>query len=173
MGSSRAAPTPHAMHELLAQTWSNLSANKLRSFLTMFGIVWGVTTIILLSAVSEGFQRGNAVVLRELGKNIVIIRNGRTSKQAGGERAGRLIRLELQDVYALKEQSRLLEYVTPELMRGAVQAKSPFNAASAGISGVWPIYQQIRTIEVERGRLMTEVDNDEARRVAVIGHDLW
>jgi hypothetical protein len=70
-----------------------------------------------------------------LGKNIVIIRNGRTSKQAGGERAGRLIRLEIQDVYALKEQSRLLEFVTPELMRGAVQAKSPFNAASAGISG--------------------------------------
>jgi putative ABC transport system permease protein len=161
------------MRELLAQTWSNLSANKLRSFLTMFGIVWGVTTIILLSAVSEGFQRGNAVVLRELGKNIVIIRNGRTSKQAGGERAGRLIRLEIQDVYALKEQSRLLEFVTPELMRGAVQAKSPFNAASAGISGVWPVYQQIRTIEVERGRLMTEVDNDDARRVVVLGHDLW
>jgi putative ABC transport system permease protein len=161
------------MRELLAQTWSNLAANKLRSFLTMFGIVWGVTTIILLSALSEGFQRGNAVVLRELGKNVVIIRNGRTSKQAGGERAGRLIRLEIQDVYALKEQSKLLEYVTPELMRGAVQAKSQFNAASAGISGVWPIYQQIRTIEVERGRLMTEVDNDEARRVVVIGHDLW
>jgi len=161
------------MRELLAQTWSNLSANKLRSFLTMFGIVWGVTTIILLSAVSEGFQRGNAVVLRELGKNIVIIRNGRTSKQAGGERAGRLIRLAIQDVYALKEQSKLLEFVTPELMRGGVQAKSPFNAASAGISGVWPVYQQIRTIEVERGRLMTEVDNDEARRVVVIGHDLW
>jgi putative ABC transport system permease protein len=161
------------MRELLAQTWSNLSANKLRSFLTMFGIVWGVTTIILLSAVSEGFQRGNAVVLRELGKNIVIIRNGRTSKQAGGERAGRLIRLEIKDVYSLKEQSKLLEFVTPELMRGAVQAKSPFNAASAGISGVWPVYQQIRTIEVERGRLMTEVDNDEARRVVVLGHDLW
>jgi putative ABC transport system permease protein len=161
------------MRELLAQTWLNLSANKLRSFLTMFGIVWGVTTIILLSAVSEGFQRGNAVILREFGKNIVIIRNGRTSKQAGGERAGRLIRLEIQDVYALKEQSRLLEFVTPELMRGAVQAKSPFNAASTGISGVWPVYQHIRTIEVERGRLMTEVDNDEARRVVVIGHDLW
>jgi putative ABC transport system permease protein len=70
--------------ELLSQTWSNLTANKLRSFLTMFGIMWGVITIVLLSAVGEGFQRGNQYVLEELGKNIIIIRNGRTSMQAGG-----------------------------------------------------------------------------------------
>ena len=77
--------------ELLRQTWSNLAANKLRSFLTMFGIMWGVISIVLLSAVGEGFQRGNQHVLEELGKNIVIIRNGRTSMQAGGARAGRLV----------------------------------------------------------------------------------
>jgi putative ABC transport system permease protein len=160
------------MLELFFQIWANLSANKLRSFLTMFGIVWGVTTIVLLAAVSEGFRRGNQVVLRELGKNVVIIRNGRTSTQAGGERAGRIIRLDIKDVHALKEQSRLLEHVTPELMRGGVQAKSAFNAGSVGVSGVWPIYQEIRTIEVERGRLISEADNREARRVAVIGHDV-
>ena len=67
--------------ELLRQTWSNLAANKLRSCLTMFGITWGVISIVLLSAVGEGFQRGNQYVLEELGKNIVIIRNGRTSLQ--------------------------------------------------------------------------------------------
>ena len=158
------------MRELLTQTWVNLMANKLRSFLTMFGITWGVISIVLLSGVSEGFQRGNLTVLRELGKNIVIIRNGRTSLQAGGERAGRVIRLNINDVSALKEQSRLLEHITPELMRG-VKAKSAFNASSVGMSGVWPIYQQIRTIEVERGRLLTEADNQEARRVVVVGFD--
>ncbi len=86
------------MRELFAQTWANLTANKLRSFLTMFGIIWGVVSIVILSAVGEGFQRGNQTVLRELGKNIVIIRNGRTSLQAGGERAGRVIRLTINDV---------------------------------------------------------------------------
>src|SRR5215475_6816206 len=161
------------MKELLGQTWSNLIAHKLRSFLTMFGIIWGVISIILLSAVSEGFQKGNLHVLRELGKNIIIIRNGRTTTQAGGERAGRIIRLDINDVYALKEKAKLLEYITPELMRGGLSAKSPFNASSTQMSGVWPIYQYIRTIEVDRGRLISEQDNQEARRVVVIGYEMY
>ena len=159
------------MFEILSEVWSNLKANKGRSFLTMFGIMWGIISITILSAMGEGFQRGNETVLRELGKNILIIRNGRTSLQAGGERAARRIRLELDDVLALKEQSRLLEHITPELMNGSVMAKSPFNSSTLQMSGVWPIYQEIRTIEVDRGRLMTEMDNDEARRVVIIGYD--
>jgi putative ABC transport system permease protein len=160
------------MKELLSQTWSNLMAHKLRSFLTMFGIIWGVISIVLLSAVSEGFQQGNLYVLKELGKNIIIIRNGRTSTQAGGERAGKFVRLNIAYVYALKEKAKLLEYVTPELMRGGVSAKSAFNASSTQMSGVWPVYQYIRTIEVDRGRLLNEQDNQQARRVIVIGADM-
>lgn len=161
------------MRELFSQIWSNLAANKLRSFLTMFGIIWGVISIIILSAVGEGFQRGNARVLREFGKNIVIVWGGRTSMQAGGERAGKVIRLEYEDVLAIKRESRLIEHVSPEIGRGGVKAKSAFNASSVGISGVWPIFQYMRTIEVDRGRLMSEADNAEARRVAILGHDAY
>jgi len=161
------------MRELFSQIWANLAANKLRSFLTMFGIIWGVISIIILSAVGEGFQRGNAKVLREFGKNIVIIWGGRTSMQAGGERAGKVIRLEFQDVLALKSESRLLEHVSPEITRGNIKAKSAFNASSVGISGVWPIFQEMRTIEVDKGRLMTEADNEGARRVAILGNDAY
>src|SRR5438552_14496941 len=100
------------MRIILSQVWENLKANKVRSFLTMFGITWGVISIVILSAVGEGFQRGNTTVLRELGKNILIIRNGRTSKQAGGERAGRIIRLDIGDVAALKDHSKLLDHIT-------------------------------------------------------------
>jgi putative ABC transport system permease protein len=155
--------------ELLRLTWSNLAANKLRSFLTMFGIMWGVISIVLLSAVGEGFQRGNQYVLEELGKNIVIIRNGRTAMQAGGARAGRLIQLDIEDVRTLQEQSKLLAEVSPELIRGSIRAKSAFNSSSLQLSGVWPAYQSMRTIEVDRGRLISEVDCREARRVVVIG----
>jgi len=159
------------MKEALSQSLQNLRANKLRSFLTMFGIMWGVISIVILSAMSEGFQRGNQAVLEELGKNIVIIRNGRTSMQAGGERAGRIIRLRIADVYALRAKARLLEQVSPELMRGGVKVKSPYNAAALQMSGIWPVFQTIRTIEVADGRLINEVDNAEARRVVVIGYE--
>src|SRR5215471_11080101 len=156
---------------ILPQVWDNLRANKMRSFLTMFGIIWGIVSIVILSALGEGFQRGNETVLRELGRNILIIRNGRTSMQAGGERAGRPIRIEFEDVLALKRDSKLLQDVTPEIMKGNLRVKSPFNAASLQMSGIWPIYQKIRTIEVDRGRLISEQDNQEARRVVVIGYE--
>ncbi len=156
---------------ILPQVWDNLRANKLRSFLTMFGIMWGIISIVILSALGEGFQRGNETVLRELGRNILIIRNGRTSMQAGGERAGRPIRIEFEDVLALKRDSKLLEDVTPEIMKGNLRVKSPFNAATLQMSGIWPVYQKIRTIEVDRGRLIGAQDNADARRVVVIGYE--
>ena len=159
------------MKEALAQSIDNLRTNKLRSCLTMFGIMWGVISIVILSAMGEGFQRGNQAVLEELGKNVVVIRNGRTSVQAGGERAGRVIRLNIGDVYELRSKSRLIEHLSPELMRGSVSIKSAYNAASLQMSGIWPDFQSIRTIEVSHGRLINQADNDEARRVVVIGRE--
>ena len=156
---------------ILSQVWQNLKANKVRSFLTMFGIIWGVISIVILSALGEGFQRGNIRVLKELGQNILIIRNGRTSMQAGGERAGRIIRLEFADVLALKQNSKLLEHVSPELMRGGVKVKSPFNSATLQMSGIWPQFQLIRTIEVSDGRLINDEDGAQGRRVVVIGRE--
>jgi ABC-type antimicrobial peptide transport system permease subunit len=64
------------MRDVLAQVFANLRANKLRSFLTMFGILWGVISVVVLSATGEGFQRGNQHVLEELGKNIGIVWGG-------------------------------------------------------------------------------------------------
>jgi putative ABC transport system permease protein len=137
----------------------------------MFGVMWGVTSIVILSAVGEGFLRGNQKVFKELGKDILIVRNGRTSLQAGGQRAGRPIRLNLSDVYALQEQSKLLEFFSPELMRRRVQAKSAFNASVFQMSGVWPVYQTLRTIEVDRGRRLRQEDGEQRRRVVVVGFE--
>ena len=156
---------------ILPQVWDNLRANKMRSILTMFGIMWGIISIVILSALGEGFQRGNEAVLRELGRNISIIRNGRTSMQAGGERAGRPVRIEYEDVLALKRDSRLLEDISPEIMKSNLRVKSSFNSATLQMSGVWPVYQKIRTIEVDRGRLLNDLDDKEERRVAVIGYE--
>jgi putative ABC transport system permease protein len=160
------------MREALVQSLQNLRANKLRSFLTMFGILWGMVSVVVLSAMGEGFQQGNVKVLRELGKNIGIIWGGRTSMQAGGERAGRVIMLTIDDVRALASESSMVAVVSPELQLGGVRAKSAYNAATIGISGVEPQYQDIRTIELDYGRNFNWQDEERASRVAIVGYDV-
>jgi putative ABC transport system permease protein len=160
------------MREAIVQSFQNLRANKLRSLLTMFGILWGMISVVVLSATGEGFRRGNDKVLRELGKNIGIIWGGRTSMQAGGERAGRVIRLTLDDARAIAGESSMVAVVSPELERGAVKVKSAFNSATARVSGIEPQYQDIRTIELEYGRNFGWPDEEQVARVAIVGADI-
>jgi putative ABC transport system permease protein len=159
------------MRDVIIQVLQNLRANKLRSFLTMFGILWGVISVVVLSATGEGFQRGNQHVLEELGKNVGIIWGGRTSSQVGGERAGRAILLTVDDARALQRESRMLAVVSPELQRGGTTIKSAYNAAALQLHGIEPQYQAIRTIDLERGRLFRFSDEENAHRVAIIGAD--
>ena len=112
------------MREAFLQSLENLRANKLRTFLTMFGILWGMISVVILSATGEGFRRGNEHVLRELGQNIGIVWGGRTSRQAGGERAGRQIFITLDDARAVATEASMVNVVSPELERGNARAKS-------------------------------------------------
>jgi putative ABC transport system permease protein len=160
------------LYQTVATALENLRANKLRSFLTMFGILWGIVSIVVLSAMGEGFRRGNDRVLREFGKNMAIVWGGRTSMQAGGERAGRVINLTIDDAKAIKAQARMVRTLSPEIQRGGVQVKSRYNAASVTVHGVEPPYQEIRTIELQYGRLLNWEDEEQARHVAVIGWEM-
>src|SRR5258706_3940531 len=108
------------MLEVFRQVVANLRANKLRSFLTMFGILWGVISVVILSATGEGFRRGNDKVLMELGKNVAIVWGARTGMQAGGERAGRQVLLTADDVRALQTESDMIAVVSAALQRGAM-----------------------------------------------------
>jgi putative ABC transport system permease protein len=160
------------MKEAFVQTFQNLRANKLRSFLTMFGILWGVISVVILSATGEGFRQGNEHVLRELGKNIGIVWGGRTASQAGGERTGRWIKLTVDDARAIAQQARLVAVATPELQRGGLKVKSRYNAAAPNVHGIEPSYQYIRTLDLEYGRQFNWEDERQVHRVAILGADL-
>lgn len=160
------------MRDLLLQVFANLRANTLRSVLTMFGVLWGIVSVVVLSATGEGFRRGNEKVLRELGQNIVIVRGGRTSMQAGGERAGSRIVLTLDDARALARESPMIAVVSPEVDRPSVTVKSAWNAAALRVNGIEPQYQAVRTLDIVAGRGFVARDNDDARPVAIIGSDV-
>ena len=159
------------MKESFLQALDNLRANKLRSFLTMFGIMWGIVSIVVLSALGEGFQRGNDAVLREFGRNMSIVWGSRTTMQAGGERAGRRVTLTVDDARAIKAQGHLVSMVSPEIQRGT-KVKSAYNEASVTVHGVEPPYMFMRTIEVDRGRQLTWSDEQNESQVAVIGWEM-
>lgn len=159
------------MLEVFRQVVINLRANKLRSVLTMFGILWGVISVVILSATGEGFRRGNEKVLMELGRNVAIVWGMRTGMQAGGERAGRQVLLTVDDVLALQTQSNMIAVVSAEIQRGAINVRSSYNAGAITVDGIEPQYQEIRTIDVDRGRSFSAADESEARRVAILGSD--
>src|SRR5882724_5680155 len=107
------------LSELLGQVFSSLFRNKLRSFLTMGGIAWGIASIVLIVAMGDGFREGQRAGMRSMGENIVILFGGRTSKQAGGQRAGRRIRLEYRDVEDIRTEAYLVSSATAELENNA------------------------------------------------------
>ena len=134
----------------------NLRANKLRSFLTMFGILWGMISVVVLSATGEGFRRGN-----EQGAARARARTSASSgaaapacRPAASAPAGRSS-LTLDDARAIAAESSMIAVVSPELERGGVQRQERYNAATARVTGIEPQYQDIRTIELEYGRSFT------------------
>ena len=156
------------IREVLRQTIASIAAHKLRSFLTMFGIIWGITSVILLVGLGKGFSRDQKERLKSIGVDLAIIWGGRTSEQAGGYAAGRPVRLSIQDAYTIKNEAYLIKTVSPE-QRCSVAEVSRYNAASRPVRGVWPDYQRFRSLKVEEGRLMTDDDEKEGRRVVVLG----
>ncbi len=158
--------------DLIRQTWLNLKANKTRSFLTMFGISWGLVCLILMTAVGEGMWVAQKNKARALGQNIMIVWGGMTSKGMEGVRAGKGIHLTLQDYLALREQATYLERSSPEIQRSLL-ARSSINNGTFSVHGVFPDYMQMRTIELKPGgRLINSGDNDNARRVCILGDEV-
>jgi putative ABC transport system permease protein len=157
--------------ELFAQVFSSLLRNKLRSFLTMAGIAWGVASIVLIVAMGDGFKEGQRENMRQLGENIVIVFGGRTEMQAGGQRAGRRVRLTYDDIRDIRKECWRVKHVVGELL-SPVRAVSPYNSGSFTVNGVEPLYSRIRTIPVEEGRFLNDIDSQEARRVVVLGDNV-
>ena len=159
------------LSELVRQVMESLLRNKLRSFLTMAGIAWGVTSIVLISAMGDGFKEGQRNNTKSLGVNIVILFGGRTELQAGGQRAGRRIRLNYSDVENMRRECWLVKRVAAEL-EGNVRAVSTYNSGSFDVSGVEAVFPELRTLPVGEGRFFDDQEEKAGSRVCLIGQDV-
>jgi putative ABC transport system permease protein len=154
--------------ELVQQTFANVWRHKLRSFLTMFGIAWGIASLVLMSALCDGFRQGQRKNMSQLGDNLVMVWNGRTEKQAGGQRAGRQMNWEAADIQAIREQCPSVGVVEGEIKR-RTNAVSEYNSGRFLVDGVTPAYLQLRNFPLGSGRHVSAEDQAGERRVCVLG----
>jgi putative ABC transport system permease protein len=158
--------------DLLLDTLRTLWSHKLRTFLTMFGIAWGIISITLMVAAGEGLRVGQMKQQETFGKDIMIVFSGRTSLQAGGLRAGREVTWEKSDVAAIQQEAYACRYMLPELERSNLVVRSLYNNGSPTVTGSFPPFAEIRSIGVEEGRFYDWGDEEQGRRVAFLGSNI-
>ncbi|MBZ5573355.1 MAG: ABC transporter permease [Acidobacteriia bacterium] len=161
-----------ALADIVRQSLSTLWAHKLRSFLTMFGIAWGVGSLLLLVGLGEGFRSGQARQLSNLGQDIMFIFPGRIPAVAGSLQSGQTYHFTYDDYLAIKDEARTLKVVSPVINREDIRAVSDYGSTNGQVFGVAPGYNQIRTIPIGTGRWFNDDDNSQRRRVAVVGWEL-
>ena len=160
------------LRALASQTAANLWRHKLRSFLTMFGIAWGVASLALMGALADGFRVGQRKNWEQIGNNMVGLFPGKTSRQAGGQRAGRYVHLYEEDLDAIRTQCPAVGLVAGEVKRYGTPVSSDFNSGRYLAVGVSPEYLKVRNLPAGLGRQITGADVLESRRVCVLGHNV-
>jgi putative ABC transport system permease protein len=157
--------------DIFAQILRNLWAHKLRSFLTMFGIAWGVGSLLLLVGVGEGFRSGNKRELAEFGKNIMFLFPGRAPAVKGNMNSARSYLLTYQD-YVDIGQAGYVRNACPIISRGDLHEVSEFATGSGEILGTEPQLNEISYLPLQEGRWLNELDGVQRRNVIVLGNEL-
>ena len=146
-----------------------IAANKLRSFLTMLGIIIGVASVIAMLAIGQGSKQSIQANIAEMGSNMIMIRPGQ-DKGPGGARgdASEMQSLKLKDYETLCEQAKYLAAISP-----SVSASGQFiygnNNTPSTVYGISPDYMEIRRLKVEDGEMFTEDDIKTSAKVCLIG----
>jgi putative ABC transport system permease protein len=158
--------------DIFAQIFRTLWAHKLRSFLTMFGVAWGVGSLLLLVGLGEGFRSGNKRGLSEFGENIMFIFPGRAPTVAGSMNSARNYLLTYQDYLDIRKEAPHVRKAAPLLDRDDMHAVSEFASANGQIVGTESQYNEIRFLPLQQGRWLNGLDEAQRRNVIVLGEEL-
>lgn len=156
--------------ELINVAWKSLLVNKLRSLLTMLGVIIGVAAVIVMISISAGTEAEISEAINQLGSNLVFIqgsmfRGGPGQRSQGGG-------LKMDDVAAIRERINGVAGVTVDQQTTANIKVGNVTLEGITILGSTPDYAEVRDLTVSTGRFFTEQENDRAQKVAVLGSDI-
>src|SRR5580658_10520149 len=154
--------------DTLGQVFRAIMANKLRSFLTMFGIAWGVGSLLVLVGLGEGFRSGQHKQLATFGNDLVMMWDGTIPAIANQHTGMRPYQFTPADEAALRALPQLRS-VTAFLQRNDLYEVSAYANTSGQVVGVEPNYAGIRFVPLAEGRFIDSSDLTERRRVVVLG----
>jgi len=145
-----------------------LSANKVRSGLTMLGIVIGVGAVIAMIAIGQGAREQTMSFIQSMGTNVLAVMSGQSRSGSVRGGMGSVQTLTYDDSVAIAKNCRTILSASPELRMGATVKYKRMNTSTT-ILGTSSDYPQIRNVRIEKGRFFTDAEERSIRRVGIIG----
>ncbi len=162
-----------AFMSFFSEFFADLRAQKMRAFLTMFGIIWGTVTVIVLVAFGLGFKEQSMTNMHGMGESISVLFPNRTTKPYQGFGIGREIHLTEESASIIEAKVRDVRWICPEYIGSETPVRYGTNIITPGITGIYPIYEQIRNIiPVQGGRFIDTLDVMERKRVTILGNEV-
>jgi putative ABC transport system permease protein len=158
------------LRDLLQEAYGAMRHSRRRTALTMLGMAWGIATVVMLLAYGDGFGQACANIFANFGTKLVIVVPDRTSMQAGGQKAGVLIRLTTEDVETLTTNLPQITHITPEAHKQA-HIQYDIRVFNFTVTGNDPNVPDIRALKLAQGRFYNAADQMQHARVAVIGSE--
>jgi putative ABC transport system permease protein len=156
------------LEEIVKQAWSSLRRQPIRSCLTMLGIVWGIVAVTMLLAYGAAFREVLMYTFDSFGHDAIVCWPGTTGEQAGGERAGHVVKFEQADVDQVRATATLAKQVCPETVK-FLGLSHEERSTSTAIRGVCPAYGEMRNEVALDGRWLDADDEVNRRRVVFLG----
>jgi len=154
--------------DILGQAWEAMLHNRRRTAITMVGMAWGIATVVLLLAYGAGFGRAFEAIFEQWGTHTIGVFPGRTSEQAGGDKAGVRVRFTLDDVDRAAAGVPGIGRISPAVNKD-VPVQNDLHTYTWSVNGVRPQYQDIMKLDTDQGRFFNGAEDDQRAHVCVIG----
>jgi len=156
--------------DLFHEAYGAMRHNRRRTALTMLGMAWGIATVVMLLAYGNGFGQACANIFANFGTKLMILVPGRTSMQAGGQKAGVQVRFTMDDVDTLTTNLPQITHITPEVSK---QCNIQFDTRTFnfGVTGNYSNVDSVRALKLGQGRFYNMQDEMQRARVTVIGSE--